>query len=222
MALAFYVDKPDSLSSVFAAHDEYLAVFSYFLNGGEVPADIILTPDSNHYSAPYCFLPKKYDKRTGRVAAGFIVFTCLVPWLNGNPKAEQGETAHKKAKDWMGNRSRLSDNFTPHLGSVENFQESLNVGEEEVYTFTADGYYPTKEDVSQALEDKAVAMICKITGWEVPNDWRALRERKTDLHDIPICNLNDWDAGKYTNKQNIPQKDENNGGNGDAVLTHEC
>lgn len=37
MALAFYVDKPDSLSSVFAAHDEYLAVFSYFLNGGEVP-----------------------------------------------------------------------------------------------------------------------------------------------------------------------------------------
>ena len=71
-------------------------------------------------------------------------------------------------------------------------------------------------------EDKAVAMICKITGWEVPNDWRALRKRKTDLHDIPICNLNDWDAGKYTNKQNIPQKDENNGGNGDAVLTHEC
>ena len=108
-----------------------------------------------------------------------------------------------------------------HFHGILIIDRSLNVGEEEVYTFTADGYYPTKEDVSQALEDKAVAMICKITGWEVPNDWRVLRERKTDLHDIPICNLADWDSRKYANKQKIPQRDENNVANED-VPTHEC
>ena len=58
MALAFYVDNPDALAKAFAAHDEYMAVLTYFVRGKNSKCRM-LTPDGDdYYSAPFCFMPK--------------------------------------------------------------------------------------------------------------------------------------------------------------------
>jgi hypothetical protein len=63
MALAFYVDNPDALAKAFAAHDEYMAVLTYFVRGKNSKCRM-LTPDGdNYYSAPFCFMPKHLPGR---------------------------------------------------------------------------------------------------------------------------------------------------------------
>ena len=47
----------------------------------------------------------------------------------------------------------------PHVGSVERFQDDLGLGEEELYCFTVDGCYPSKEDVCQGLGKYRVGVI---------------------------------------------------------------
>ena len=128
-----------------------------------------LSPEDNYYTAPYCFMPKKRNDK--RFNGGFVgeiflkidvlihlnfnllisfstVFTCQVPWTAGNGKSEEELKAHIMAKDWM---DKKGSHKAPHVGSVERFQEDLGLGEEELYCFTADGCYPSKEDVCQGL-----------------------------------------------------------------------
>ena len=101
MALAFYVDKPDGLATAFASHDEYMAIFTYFLRGKDSEnkdSVIPLSPDVDEcYTAPYCFMPKPnnhhhndYNHNHNQYSqqqqhhhkhAGFLVFAAQVPWL---------------------------------------------------------------------------------------------------------------------------------------------
>lgn len=108
-----------------------IAIFTYFVNKKKVKN--ALTPEDAYYSAPFCFMPKK-DKRSG-----FVIFTCQVPWLSGNPKksSDDNEIArpHEQAREWMAERGTLSDK-APHVGSVEFFQDELSLKEDEVYCFT--------------------------------------------------------------------------------------
>jgi hypothetical protein len=95
------------------------------------------------------------------------------------------------------NCNKNSKSRIPHIGSVEEFASStnLNIGSEyNIYTFTSDGNYPTANDVSSVLEDKAVSIICSVMNWKIPSNWKQVRKRIVDLHDIPILNLDEWDV----------------------------
>jgi hypothetical protein len=109
------------------------------------------------------------------------VFTCQVPWVAGNGKSEEELKVHNMAKDWMEKKGELYSNLlcfsdacsacistntyysgthkAPHVGSVEKFQDDLGLGEEELYCFTVDGCYPSKEDVCQGLGKYRVGVI---------------------------------------------------------------
>jgi hypothetical protein len=39
----------------------------------------------------------------------------------------------------------------PHIGTVEEFQHKMGLGESGVHAFTSDGCYPACEEISQAL-----------------------------------------------------------------------
>ena len=163
MALAFYVDGPDAIARAFAAHDEYMAVFTYFVRGKNAKCRM-LTPDGDvYYSAPFCFMPKQRahpppPRGNGNVevgggaGAGYLVFTSQVPWLQGNPKSDQRGGAHYQAEDWMRERGKLEP---PHVGTAEDFQGKMGLGEMDVHAFTPDGCYPACEEISQALGELA-------------------------------------------------------------------
>mmetsp|Transcript_19113 Transcript_19113/g.40291 ORF Transcript_19113/g.40291 Transcript_19113/m.40291 type:complete len:242 (-) Transcript_19113:275-1000(-) len=194
MALAFWVDsRPDGVAAAFAAHDEYLSIFSYFANG---QTKYMMTPNDQFYTAPFCYMPKS---RKG----GFIVFTCQVPWLHGNPLGES-ERAHHRAHEYMELKGKYD---VPHLGTVEKFMTTLGLKERDIFTFTNDGCYPTKRDISEALEDKAVEVTCAAMGWDIPQNWRIVRKKESETHGLPILNLADWDQKqrknhKHTNNNN--------------------
>lgn len=145
MALAFYIDghHKDAIAEAFAAHDEYLSIFSYYLNNKQ--KNILLTPTNcEYFPAPFCYLRKTTN-------TGFLVFTFVgVPWLHGNYSKEKSDLcAHAVAAEHQRHRGQYEP---PHLGSVEKFQDYLQIHTEVgVCTFTKDGCYPTREDVSQAL-----------------------------------------------------------------------
>ncbi|KAL7549152.1 LOW QUALITY PROTEIN: hypothetical protein ACHAWF_012416 [Thalassiosira exigua] len=234
MALAWYVDGPGGVGPAFAAHDEFLSLLSYFLrpdepqgrgsgSGSEADAGRSrspLTPDDEFYAAPFCFLPKS---RKG----GFLVFVPQVPWLSSN-FSDDGGSPHAKARDWMDRRGKGA---VPHVGTVEHFQKATGVKERDLFTFTPNGYYPSKEDVSRALvvktaafnstrwgtfetirphplifappqmdatttEDTSVRVTCEAMGWDVPRDWRTVREKQRKLHGMPLLDLAEWDRRK--------------------------
>ena len=187
MALAYYVDNPDGLAKAFAAHDEYMAIFTYFFRG-ETTDCKPLSPDVDEcYMSPYCFMPKhhndhgynnnnkhqqysdphlQYQQRARgeqpRQHGGFLIFVAQVPWLesylpisspsNNNYKIYKEDLdrrgPHQEAMTWMKHDSKST---TPILGSVEEFQYKLGLQDEEMFTFTKDGCYPTEWDVSQSL-----------------------------------------------------------------------
>lgn len=225
MALAFYVDghNKHAFAEAFAAHDEYLAMFSYFVHDQEAEPKMLM-PNHDYYSAPFCFLPKSATN-------GFLVFTHMVPWLTGNPverdnRDREDERPHDLA--WRcQNRDGKFD--APHIGTAEGLQRRVCLKEEDVITFTKDGGYPTKEDVSQALgtcivrnvidddafyslcsrgvqtcshiasqllhppEDQAVKVTCTEMGWRFPAKWRYVRKEIQVTHDLPLLDLADWD-----------------------------
>ena len=219
MALAFYINGPDDIAHAFAAHDEYLAIFTHYYfrsRKGEENVVRALRPDvDDYYSAPYCFLSWKDGGSSTRTDGGFLVFTCMVPYLHGNPWIREnveyqtmdvGTRAHHQAREWM----KLKGTFkgrTPHVGTVENFQTEMKLGYNDrgVYTFTVDGGYPTWKDVSESLEDGAVGVICSAMKWKVPTHWRDVRKRIEDLHNIPILDLALWDKEK---KQQLLQQQQ--------------
>ena len=56
----------------------------------------------------------------------------------------------------------------PHVGYPEEMIEYLDLDEcrgDEVITFTKNGYYPDKYDVSKSLEELAVQVTCSSMGW---------------------------------------------------------
>ena len=206
MALAFYINGPDDIAHAFAAHDEYLAIFTHYYFRSRKGEENVraLRPDvDDYYSAPYCFLSWKDGGSSTRTDGGFVVFACMVPYLHGNPwtrenveyqTMDDGTRAHHQAREWM----KLKGTFkgrTPHVGTVEKFQTEMKLGYNDggVYTFTADGGYPTCMDVSSSLEDDAVSVTCSAMGWKIPINWRDVRKRIVNLHDIPILDLALWD-----------------------------
>lgn len=194
MALAFWVDgSPDGLAAAFAAHDEFLSIFSYFANGKR---QYMMTPDDDFYTAPFCFMPKNHRE-------GFIVFTPQVPWLHGNPLGES-ERAHHRAYEYMELKGKYN---SPRLGTVEKFMTTLGLKERDIFTFTSDGCYPTKQDISQALEDKALEVTCAAMGWEIPENWRLIRKKESETHGLPLLNLADWDQRKTKNNSNDETND---------------
>ena len=177
MALAFSVNGPDDIAHAFAAHDEYLAIFTHFYFRSQRGENLrALRPDiDDYYSAPYCFLPRRNNSNrpSNSSGSGFLVFTCMVPYVHGNPawsysrgnnnnnnnaNQQQHHRAHYQAKEWMEeNCTRNSKLKAPHIGSVEEFSSStsLNLGcEFSIITFTNDGGYPTWKHVSQSFGKK--------------------------------------------------------------------
>ena len=159
MSIAFYISDGNSIGKAFAARDEYFAVFTYYVSGQEIPPRA-LSPSHQYFLSPYCFLPKykteRYRNGSHRTCqGGYIVFTSQVPWLHGTPPKDElrhdRETrAHWQAKEWMSEKGTLRDR-APEVGSVEHFVDALGLKEREVYTFTPDGCYPSKEEISQDL-----------------------------------------------------------------------
>ncbi|KAL7527920.1 hypothetical protein ACHAXR_002191 [Thalassiosira sp. AJA248-18] len=199
MALAFFVDgrQQDCLATAFAAHDEYLSVLGFFVNGPKTKK--CMTPENDFYSAPFCFMPKNKKE-------GFLVFTTQVPWLqdhlrDGRLVETEAERAHHaKAHDWQEREGRFK---APHLGSVEQFQRILSLRERDIFTFTSTGCYPTKEEISQSLEDTAVKVTCAAMGWKIPSDWRQIRKEIQSLpQGLPLLDLADWDQRKLKNSSN--------------------
>lgn len=184
MALAFFVDSPDGLAKAFAAHDEYLAILTYFSRGKDSNKDCKpLSPDVDEsYTSPYCFMPKHYynqdhynnhqqyshqhqnqnrvKEEQSKEHAGFLIFVAQVPWLeskfpnvnhNINKEEVDHRSPHHDTVEWM---KRNSKSTAPVLGSVEEFQDKLELRDDEVFTFTKDGCYPTEWEVSQALGEE--------------------------------------------------------------------
>ena len=215
MALAFYINGPDDIALAFAAHDEYLAIFTHYYFRSRKEDVRALRPDvDDYYSAPYCFLSWK-DGRSSTRDGGFLVFTCMVPYLHGNPwtrenveyqTMDDGTRAHHQAGEWMKQKGTFKGR-TPHVGTVEKFQTEMKLGYNDggVYTFTPDGGYPTWKDVSESLEDGAVGVICSAMKWKVPTHWRGVRKQIEDLHNIPILDLALWDKEK---KQQLQQQQQ--------------
>lgn len=186
MALAFFVDSPDGLGTAFAAHDEYMAVFTFFVRGKIPPKNRApLSPDVDDcYMSPYCFMPKlnnnheqhqhqyshnQQNQHRGKgdqqkQHTGYLIFVAQVPWLELNPPQTTTvtNTPHQQALDWMRRNSKAS---APILGTVEDFQDRLRLKDEEVFTFTKDGCYPTVWDVSQALGKNCDAFLHPALGY---------------------------------------------------------
>lgn len=213
MALAFFLNDPSGLASAFAAHDEYSAILSFYASGGSKTRT--LQPGDDYYAAPFCFLPKN-DR------AGFLVFVPAVPWLHGNPgcavedddgNVEDGTRAHHDAVQWM---ERRGDRNPPILGTVEEFQRKLCLNEMGVQTFTRDGCYPSKEDISQALEDRAIEVTCRAMGWKIPANWRL--DRKPSLHGLRILDLAEWDRRHDKTKNRHDDETVNNRSNNVQIV----
>jgi len=216
MALAFYINGPDDIAHAFAAHDEYLAIFTHYYFRSRKEDVRALRPDvDDYYSAPYCFLSWK-DGGSSTRDGGFLVFACMVPYLHGNPwtrenveyqTMDDGTRAHHQAGEWMKQKGTFKGR-TPHVGTVEKFQTEMKLGYNDggVYTFTADGGYPTWKDVSESLEDGAVGVICSAMKWKVPTHWRGVRKQIEDLHNIPILDLALWDKEKKQQLQQLQQQ----------------
>ncbi len=47
--------------------------------------------------------------------------------------------------------------------------------------------------VNTNTEDKAVEVTCAAMKWDAPQNWRHIRKKHADLHDIPILDLAEWD-----------------------------
>ena len=125
---------------------------------------------------------------------GFIVFTCQVPWKHhcgtrtitnrGYCGFEEKIVVFKQqhlheAKHIMSNNRWNSKRDIPMVDYPEDMQDKLNLQEDEIFAFTKDGCYPDKSDISQDLEDTAVAVVCEVLNWQFPTDWRKQREEWT-------------------------------------------
>ncbi|KAL9189454.1 hypothetical protein ACHAXT_009129 [Thalassiosira profunda] len=183
MALLYKIHNPDDFGKVFAAHDQYCSFLNELFGR-------MLTPEDDYYTAPFCFLP------TSDIS-GFVVFTCRVPWLHGH-----GARGKRADSNFAHARYQVKEcGFDPEdvpyvLPSVEKIHDHFSCGEEDIYTFTGDGCYPSKKDITPALEDRSVEVTCEAMGWDAPDDWRGMRELEradrfvVDVYDLELGGSN--------------------------------
>mmetsp|Transcript_13580 Transcript_13580/g.29531 ORF Transcript_13580/g.29531 Transcript_13580/m.29531 type:complete len:376 (+) Transcript_13580:221-1348(+) len=192
MALAFRVSHPDDFARMFAAYDEYSSIINDLFGR-------VLTPDDDFYTAPWCFMP---DGDCG----GFVVFTAQVPWLHGHGHVlgTHRDTQNSREQHFQRASRRMRDCAVCHPEDIpcvemgpEKMQLLMELDDDDIFTFTKDGCYPGKDDISQALEDIAVKVTCEAMGWEMPPDWRQERERQSRMRCVEeVFDLVEHDAKK--------------------------
>jgi len=213
MALAFRIKDPDDFGILFSAYDEYTSILNSLFGR-------VLTPDDDYYTAPWCFI-KNGD------TSGYVVFTSQVSWMHHNsskrcivkevPHENEYYTSFKRVPRehrknyFVEAREIMKDNWyryddrnidIPYVVLPESILQHFKLDEEEIITFTSDGCYPDKNDVSQALEETAVIETCLAMGWQIPLDWREDRVHWRDQRlkfqelDSMVFDLAAYDATK--------------------------
>jgi len=176
MALAFRIKDPDEFGILFSAYDEYTSILNSLFGR-------VLTPNDDYYTAPWSFMPQADN--------GFIIFTCNVPWYHNDTSKrcimkkvplENRKNYFEKAlqimkKNWRHDKERHGD--IPFLDTPEDMQEILRLCDSNLITFTEDGCYPDKNDISRELEETAIIETCAAMGWQIPLEWREERKQWT-------------------------------------------
>ena len=185
MSLAYPIEDIDDLIFSFAAKDEFISTLTCTLHldldlaDNSSSEEYVMTPKDDYYVAPYCFI------RTGGLYSrhvGFLVFSSMVPFVE--------RKGHELARRWV-RRDRRHQ--LPHIGTMEHFQQTAGVEENDIYTFTSDGCFPSAEDVSQELEDMAIRVVCDLLKWKFPMDWRQRRRQETLCRRAPVLDLAEYD-----------------------------
>ena len=138
----------------------------------------------------------------------------MVPWLhcdNRKSAIEWREQYLHRAQKIMKSkweRYQRHEACIPLVGYPEKFIECLELDErcgDEVITFTKNGYYPDKYDVSKSLEELAVQVTCSSMGWPYPNNWQQERVRLLGCRntEYDIFDLAGYDPTKKNLLQNI-------------------
>jgi len=102
----------------------------------------------------------------------------------------------------------------PYVVLPESILQHFKLDEEEIITFTEDGCYPDKNDISQELEDNAVIETCMAMGWQIPLEWREQRVKWRDQRlkyqelDSMIFDLAAYDATKKAVWDNVTSDEE--------------
>jgi len=193
MALAFRIKDPDDFGMLFSAYDEYTSILNSLFGR-------VLTPNDDYYTAPWCFMPTSDN-------SGFVVFTCQVPWLEHTSTSDDciKKSLFRKARKMMEDnwyRDNERQNDIPFVNYPEDMQKILRLRDSDLITFTEDGCYPDKNDISQELEENAVIETCLAMGWQIPLEWREERVKWRDQRlkyqelDSMVFDLAAYDATK--------------------------
>ena len=213
MALAFRIKHPEDFGMLFSAYDEYTSILNSLFGR-------VLTPDDDYYTSPWCFI-KNGD------TSGYVVFTSQVSWMHHNsskrcivkevPHEDDYYTSFKRVPNehrknyFVEAREIMKDNWyryddrnidIPYVVLPESILQHFKVDEEEIITFTSDGCYPDKNDISQELEENAIIETCAAMGWQIPLDWREQRvnwrDQRLKLQELEemIFDLAAYDATK--------------------------
>jgi len=169
MALAFRIKDPEDFGILFSAYDEYTSILNSLFGR-------VLTPNDDYYTAPWSFMPQADN--------GFIIFTCNVPWFEHTSTSDDciKKSLFRKARKMMEDnwyRDNERQNDIPFVNYPEDMQKILKLRDSDLITFTNDGCYPNKDDISQELEETAVIETCSAMGWQIPLEWREERKQWT-------------------------------------------
>ncbi|KAL7490177.1 hypothetical protein ACHAW6_015912 [Cyclotella cf. meneghiniana] len=198
MAVAFRINRPSDLASIFAAHDEFISILA------DARGDFPREEMAEVYTAPFCFMPGRFKDRGDE--GGWLFFTPRVPWTHD---------VHIHAVNEM---KRSGFKLISIEKSVESCQDMLRLREGNVYTFTKHGGYPRIEDnVGPALDEEAVRITCAAMGWKVPKDWQDRRLELCHQHCINRV-LNIEEFSDECNKDKDPETQHLIGDNVDIKM----
>jgi hypothetical protein len=185
MSLAYPIYNVKDLAEAFAAKDEFISALSCHLYQNR---DYIMDPTDDYYVAPFCFMSTLNSLRNDN-AVGFLVFSSMVPFM----RKREHDAAINQVK-------RYGHHKAPTVGTVDSFQKCLKLTERDIWTFTSDGCFPAAEDVSKALEDEAIRVVCDLMKWRFPSNWRDKRDEVGYVF-APVFHL-----AEYPQKQQQQQK----------------
>ena len=77
-----------------------------------------------------------------------------------------------------------------------------------MHTFTTDRGYQALEDITWALEDRALEVTYAAMGWARPEDWRRAQAKLSKTHGLPLLNLANWAVADDTSLPCVKQVDE--------------
>mmetsp|Transcript_15746 Transcript_15746/g.33266 ORF Transcript_15746/g.33266 Transcript_15746/m.33266 type:complete len:404 (-) Transcript_15746:201-1412(-) len=228
MAICFRVETNSDLSKIFAAHDLHSSILSDLFGRVLTPEDDYYT--SPWAFLPVIMEDDDYDDGgdggdgdvgdgiggRGVVGGGFIVMTCRVPWLHGHGKHHLTKQKSKNNDEefdntnWQHQYFQRAREMMRECGTAlplpyiemgpERMQHHLMLDENDIYTFTKDGCYPDANDISRALEDRAVEVTCAAMGWKVPEHWRRERERERAALLVDVFDLAKYDTANDANE----------------------